>query len=183
MQTQVTLYMLVSMLFVASSTSAQGEDEACAWDLLTRDEVVELERTARLGREALRVLSGQQLSRYLAGASPEEITLENGQTLDQLLIAKGAIGLTIPWYTIDGGGTPASTGDGYVLGSTVGQPDAGSMTGGEFRLTGGFWPESADNVFCSFPDSILCDSFESGGFLKWGNSSGDERGWMSNGYL
>jgi hypothetical protein len=45
---------------------------------------------------------------------------------------------TIPWYTIDGGGG-ASTGGLFTLQGTAGQPNAGTMTGGPYTLTGGFW--------------------------------------------
>jgi hypothetical protein len=41
--------------------------------------------------------------------------------------------------TINGGGATFSTGDGYRLGSTVGQPDAGTLSAGAFVLKGGFW--------------------------------------------
>jgi hypothetical protein len=44
----------------------------------------------------------------------------------------------INWYTVDGGGG-ASAGGGYTLTGTVGQPDAGTMSGGNFSLQGGFW--------------------------------------------
>jgi hypothetical protein len=44
---------------------------------------------------------------------------------------------SIDWYTIDGGGYSAS--GAYSITGTVGQPDAGSMRGGNFSLTGGFW--------------------------------------------
>ena len=48
----------------------------------------------------------------------------------------------ISWYTIDGGGG-TSTGGGYSISGTIGQPDAGpaaeSLTGGAYELTGGFW--------------------------------------------
>src|SRR5262249_16333999 len=44
------------------------------------------------------------------------------------------------WYTIDGGGATYLIGaNGYSLGGTVGQPDAGPMTGDDFALGGGFW--------------------------------------------
>lgn len=43
--------------------------------------------------------------------------------------------------TIDGGGVMRSTGGDYELSGTIGQPDAGSMTGGDFTLAGGFWFE------------------------------------------
>tara|TARA_E500000318_G_scaffold12972_2_gene11923 strand:- start:46 stop:462 length:417 start_codon:yes stop_codon:yes gene_type:complete len=47
----------------------------------------------------------------------------------------------ITWYTIDAGGTNNSTGGSFALSGTIGQPDAGAaMTGGQFSLTGGFWP-------------------------------------------
>ena len=47
----------------------------------------------------------------------------------------------IGWYTIDGGGETLSTGGEFSLGGTIGQPDAGVMTGDVFELTGGFWFE------------------------------------------
>lgn len=42
-------------------------------------------------------------------------------------------------HTIDGGGVMRSTGGAFELSGTIGQPDAGAMTGGAFSLTGGFW--------------------------------------------
>ncbi|MCI0746543.1 MAG: hypothetical protein L0Y58_14170 [Verrucomicrobia subdivision 3 bacterium] len=45
----------------------------------------------------------------------------------------------IDWFTIDGGGG-SSGGGAYTLTGTIGQPDAGTMTGGSFVLEGGFWP-------------------------------------------
>jgi hypothetical protein len=41
--------------------------------------------------------------------------------------------------TIDGGGVMFSAATDFELSGTIGQPDAGSMSGGEFELTGGFW--------------------------------------------
>ncbi len=49
-------------------------------------------------------------------------------------------GYDLTWWTVDGGGGPASGGS-YALMGTVGQPDAGSaLTGGGYTLVGGFWP-------------------------------------------
>lgn len=45
---------------------------------------------------------------------------------------------SIDWYTIDGGGG-TSTGGVYSVSATIGQPDAGTMSGGNFTLVGGFW--------------------------------------------
>lgn len=42
------------------------------------------------------------------------------------------------WFSMDGGGG-TSTGGVYTVSGTVGQPDAGSMAGGQFAIQGGFW--------------------------------------------
>ncbi len=45
---------------------------------------------------------------------------------------------TIDWSTIDGGGGTSTNGQ-YSLTGTIGQPDGGTMSGGNFTLQGGFW--------------------------------------------
>jgi hypothetical protein len=45
---------------------------------------------------------------------------------------------SIDWSTIDGGGG-TSTGGVYSVSGTLGQPDAGAMSGGNFTVQGGFW--------------------------------------------
>ena len=45
---------------------------------------------------------------------------------------------SIDWFTIDGGGGTSTNGQ-YSLTGTIGQPDTGAMTGGNFTLQGGFW--------------------------------------------
>ncbi len=49
----------------------------------------------------------------------------------------------LTWHTIDGGGGYSAGGD-FELEGTIGQHDAGPstgpMTGGDFTLSGGFWP-------------------------------------------
>jgi hypothetical protein len=42
-------------------------------------------------------------------------------------------------FTIDGGGGTRAMGGAFALGGTVGQPDAGRLTGMSFVLNGGFW--------------------------------------------
>jgi len=44
----------------------------------------------------------------------------------------------IDWFTIDGGGG-TSTGGVFSVSGTIGQPDAGHMSGGNYTLDGGFW--------------------------------------------
>ena len=45
---------------------------------------------------------------------------------------------SIDWFTIDGGGG-TSTGGVYSVSGTIGQPDAGVSSGGNYSLIGGFW--------------------------------------------
>ena len=61
-----------------------------------------------------------------------------------LLLSAGLVGLAqggyeLSWWTVDGGGQMYSIGGGYELGGTIGQPDAGVLTGGGYTLGGGFW--------------------------------------------
>jgi hypothetical protein len=48
-------------------------------------------------------------------------------------------GYDLSWWTVDGGGYAFSIGGDYTLGGTIGQPDAGLMTGSDYTLGGGFW--------------------------------------------
>jgi hypothetical protein len=59
------------------------------------------------------------------------------------LLVSGALSLraqtySIDWYTIDGGGGTSSGGT-YSVSGTIGQPDAGHLSGGNYTLDGGFW--------------------------------------------
>jgi len=56
-----------------------------------------------------------------------------------LLASAGEPEFEISRSTIDGGGVMNSTGGAFELSGTIGQPDAGLMTGGAFGLSGGFW--------------------------------------------
>ncbi len=55
--------------------------------------------------------------------------------------------LSINWFTIDGGGG-TSTGGTFSLSGTIGQPDAGIMSGGQFTVSGGFWAGIATSSPC-----------------------------------
>jgi hypothetical protein len=57
--------------------------------------------------------------------------------------AQSGSGYDLTWSTIDGGGTTWSEGGGYSLGGTIGQPDAGVLSGGGYTLAGGFWGGAA----------------------------------------
>lgn len=51
-------------------------------------------------------------------------------------------GVELVWWTIDGGGG-TSSGDGFTITGTIGQPDAGTASNGTYTLLGGFWPGPA----------------------------------------
>jgi hypothetical protein len=54
-------------------------------------------------------------------------------------IALAAGSYDLSWWTVDGGGG-TSSGNGYTLNGTLGQPDAGTISSGEgYTLVGGFW--------------------------------------------
>jgi len=59
--------------------------------------------------------------------------------LASVALAQSGGGYDLTWSTIDGGGTTWSEGGGYSLGGTVGQSDAGVLSGGGYTLAGGFW--------------------------------------------
>ncbi len=52
------------------------------------------------------------------------------------------------WYSVNGGGG-LSTGGDFALMSTIAQPEAGSMAGGDFALTGGYM--AASDPVCACP--------------------------------
>jgi hypothetical protein len=58
-------------------------------------------------------------------------------TLATVAVARIA-GYDLTWWTADGGGGN-SAGNGYSLNGTIGQPDAGTLSSGNYRLEGGFW--------------------------------------------
>ncbi|MEM1330376.1 MAG: GC-type dockerin domain-anchored protein [Planctomycetota bacterium] len=69
---------------------------------------------------------------------------------------------SIDWYTIDGGGG-TSSGGGFVLSGTIGQPDAGApMTGGTFELIGGFWAFETGAVSACSPADLTTDGSNPG---------------------
>ena len=58
-----------------------------------------------------------------------------------LLASDGEEAMEIARSTIDGGGVMKSTGGGFELSATIGQPDAGVAENNGYTLTGGFWFE------------------------------------------
>ena len=57
-----------------------------------------------------------------------------------LAVAATNAGYSLDWFTVDGGGgTSTSSGGNYSVSGTIGQPDAGTLTGGGYTVQGGFW--------------------------------------------
>jgi hypothetical protein len=52
-------------------------------------------------------------------------------------------GYDLTWHTVDSGGVSFRMDDEYQLGGTIGQPDAGGLSGGDYTLVGGFWWDGA----------------------------------------
>lgn len=46
---------------------------------------------------------------------------------------------SIPWFTIDGGGGGTSTSSVFSVTGTIGQPNAGKMSGTNYTVEGGYW--------------------------------------------
>jgi hypothetical protein len=49
----------------------------------------------------------------------------------------------LSWWTVDGGGHTAVSGGAYTLGGTIGQADAGVLSGSDYSVNGGFWNSAA----------------------------------------
>ena len=64
------------------------------------------------------------------------VSLASAQTLD---------GYTIDWWTTGGGGG-TSAAEGYSLSGSIGQADAGEMSGGGYTVTGGFWGDAVEQA-------------------------------------
>jgi hypothetical protein len=54
----------------------------------------------------------------------------------------------LTWSTVDSGGAMRSQGGAFELCGTIGQYDAGMLTGGASGLAGGFWSAAADAAPC-----------------------------------
>ena len=103
-------------------------------------------------------------------------------------IAANAQNFSIDWSKIAGGGG-TSTGGVFSLSGTIGQHDAGTMSGGNFTLDGGFWAvasvvqmpgspkltltQSGNNYILSWPSS------SSGFHLELNTAVANNAGWST----
>ena len=61
---------------------------------------------------------------------------------------------TLESFTMDGGGGTSSGGV-YSISGTFGQPDAGSLSGDVFTVTGGFWAVVEETVVSGSPELTI----------------------------
>ncbi|MCP4658763.1 MAG: hypothetical protein GY856_25410 [bacterium] len=142
--------------------AAPGEPVS-SWDVLMEQGLAP-RSVAALEREILELLTPEQAKEFARGTAASEIRLLDGRTLDDLLRERGVTTSDLSWFSVDGGGGVA-TGGVYRLVATIGQPDAGRLTGGIYTLRGGFLqPSSADPIFN--------DGFESGDLSGWSSAVG-----------
>jgi len=70
--------------------------------------------------------------------------------------SSGEAAYEVSWYTIDGGGGTSSRGS-YTIKGTIGQPDAGVMSGGDYELVGGFLPGGPVCIVDFYHFSLLAE--------------------------
>lgn len=88
----------------------------------------------------------------------------------------------LSWFTIDGGGN-ISTGGAYSISGTIGQPDAGNLSGGSYSIAGGFWSFAADSgapilaIQLALPNVLISWPAPSTGFVLEQTSSLSSPSW------
>jgi hypothetical protein len=151
--------LLASGALFANPHAAADEKAPSAWSVLEQRHPERAAAVPEEERRVLHLLDWEQLLAWVDGLDPSLIVLADGRTLASLL----GVGFDLSWWTIDGGGGTAS-GGGFALAGTVGQPDAGAMSGGAYTLGGGFWPVD--------PRAIFSDGFEGGSASRWSAVTG-----------
>ena len=83
-------------------------------------------------------------------------------------VTAAAQNLAINWHTIDGGGGESRGGQ-YTIQATIGQPDAGTMSGGDYFLAGGFWHTFATEI--APPPLLRINRVGPNAVIAWPNPS------------
>jgi hypothetical protein len=78
----------------------------------------------------------------------------------------GSASYDLFWWTVDSGGATFSSGGSYELGGTIGQPDAGTLGGGDYALGGGFWGGGAAQPSTGTPGDCNGDGIVSAGDIS-----------------
>ena len=99
------------------------------------------------------------IHRHLAPAAPLALVLA-------LVAAPVSAEFQITQWTIAGGGVIEATGGEWTLSGTIGQweaTEARALSGGPWRLTGGFWGPSMEEL----GDDIFRDRFQTMSRSRW----------------
>ncbi len=91
--------------------------------------------------QRLSQLSAAQIRQLPTAPQPDQLRCDRRKSVTVLFLLLTAVAhaqYAIDWFTVDGGGGN-STNAQYALSGTIGQPDAGMMSGGNYTLQGGFW--------------------------------------------
>lgn len=86
-----------------------------------------------------------------------------GICLTAALLAGGGEGaFQVERVATDGGGAMRSSGGGFALSATIGQPDAGVLSGASFTISGGVWMQSppGDCNETGWPDLFDFEAFD-----------------------
>jgi hypothetical protein len=84
-----------------------------------------------------------------------------------MLSAQASFGqYSINWHSIDGGGG-TSTGGVFSVSGTIGQPDAGRMSGGAYTLEGGFWAAAIAVQTQGAPALVIAPSGVGQASISW----------------
>jgi len=104
-------------------------------------------------------------------------------TFTSVALAQSGGGYDLSWSTIDNGGYTWSEGSGYSLGGTVGQIDAGMLTGERYTLAGGFWSSMLTHYDLSLStiDGGGYTWSEGGGYSLGGTVGQPDAGALSSG--
>lgn len=122
-------------LFLAVSQSADESEHSKTWRASGARDL------SRLDFMFARAFGASPATARLAARSGLKSALLRTLALCLLTSVLGlpaAAQYALDWFTLDGGGG-TSTGGVYSVSGTIGQPDAGEMSGGNFTLQGGFW--------------------------------------------
>ena len=92
--------------------------------------------TSSPGRTNSSTSVGALIDRSIAVAVLAAATMFGASSV---VFAQSGGGYHVNWHTVDGGGVMFATGGQYAVSGTIGQPDAGPLSGGDYCVEGGFW--------------------------------------------
>jgi len=151
---------IVHLLVIFSVGARAAPTPSTAWDRLEQAHPSLAASATPLERLVLQGLTPMALARYQGGVPASEVFLHSGESLEHFLERSAGGVFNLSWLSVDGGGSESIGGD-FSLSGTIGQHDAGTSSGGVFRVTGGFWAVTADS------SKLFCDGFESGTTHQW----------------